>query len=88
RITNTGTEVIQEWEAREKAVKESGCVTEIANCWLTPLYFQRSEPTDESWYYVKVNMPNRPAVKDTFTANQLTSSAEFKKRLLHIAKGA
>lgn len=88
RISNSGTEVIQEWEAKERAVKESGGVTEIANCWLTPLYFQRSEPTDESWYYVKVNMPGRPAVKDTFTANQLTSSAEFKKRLLHIAKGA
>lgn len=88
RISNTGSEVIQEWEAKERAVKESGGVVEIANCWLTPLYFQRSEPTDESWYYVKINMPNRPAVKDTFTANQLTSSAEFKKRLLHIAKGA
>ncbi|ELN2578722.1 toprim domain-containing protein [Enterobacter kobei] len=88
RISNSGTQVIQEWEAKELAVKESGGVNEIANCWLTPLYFQRSEPTDESWYYVKVNMPGRPAVKDTFTANQLTSSAEFKKRLLHIAKGA
>ncbi|MHY04061.1 bifunctional DNA primase/helicase [Escherichia coli] len=88
RISNTGQEVLQEWEVKERAVKESGGVTEIANCWLTPLYYQRSEPTDESWYYVKVNMPNHPAIKDTFTANQLTSSAEFKKRLLHIAKGA
>lgn len=88
RIANSGQEVVMEWEAKARAVKESGCVTEIANCWLTPLYYQRSEPTDESWYYVKVNMPNHPAIKDTFTANQLTSSAEFKKRLLHIAKGA
>lgn len=88
RIANTGTEVLQEWEAKERAIKESGGITEIANCWVTPLYFQRFKPTDESWYYVKVDMPGQSAIKDTFTANQLTSSAEFKKRLLHIAKGA
>ncbi|MEI7156476.1 toprim domain-containing protein [Pectobacterium parmentieri] len=88
RITQTGSEVIQEWEAKERAVKESGCVSEIANCWLTPLYFQESKPTDEAWYYVKVSMPGGLSIRNTFTANQLTSSAEFKKRLLHIAKGA
>lgn len=88
RISNTGSEVIQEWEAKERAVKESGGVTQIANCWLEPLYFQRSKPTDEAWYYFKVSMPGQPAVKDTFTANQLTSSSKFKDRLLHIAKGA
>lgn len=88
RISNTGSEVIQEWEAKERAVKESGGVTQIANCWLEPLYFQRSKPTDEAWYYFKVSMPGQSAVKDTFTANQLTSSSKFKDRLLHIAKGA
>lgn len=88
RITNTGTEVVMEWEAKERAVKESGGVTEIANCWLTPLYYQESKPTDDAWYYVKVSMPGGETVRNTFTANQLTSSAEFKKRLLHIAKGA
>ncbi|HGJ5863625.1 MAG TPA: toprim domain-containing protein [Arsenophonus nasoniae] len=76
-------------ESREKAVKESGIVIEIANCYPTPLYFQKSVETDESWYYIDVAFPHQQHnVKATFTATQLTSSSEFKKRLLHIAKGA
>ncbi|MBE8613929.1 bifunctional DNA primase/helicase [Morganella morganii] len=76
-------------DARQKAVKESGTVVEIANCYPTPLYFQKSVETDESWYYIRVDFPHRQAcVKATFTAAQLTSAGEFKKRLLHVAKGA
>lgn len=76
-------------ETRQKAVKESGVVIEIANCYPTPLYFQKSVVTDESWYYIRVDFPHRQAcVKATFTAAQLTSAGEFKKRLLHVAKGA
>lgn len=74
--------------AKEKAIKESGSLEEIANCVMQPLYYQVSKPTDEAWYYLRVMAPNMPTVKSTFTASQLTSSAEFKKRLLHMAKGA
>lgn len=80
---------LSEHEARKKALQESGAVAEIANCYPTPLYFQKSEETDESWYYIRIDFPRSiPPVKSTFTAAQLTSSSEFKKRLLHIAKGA
>ncbi|HGN2570836.1 toprim domain-containing protein [Providencia rettgeri] len=79
---------LDEDEARQKAVKESGTVVEIANCYPTPLYFQKSVETDESWYYMRVDFPRQPQVKATFTASQLTSASEFKKRLLHVAKGA
>lgn len=80
---------ISEQEAKRKALKESGAINEIANCYPVPLYFQRSEPTDESWYYFRVSFPGAtPTVKGTFTSAQIASAAEFKKRLLHIAKGA
>ncbi|EDY1997056.1 toprim domain-containing protein [Salmonella enterica subsp. diarizonae] len=80
--------VFDEELAKEKAIKESGSLEEIANCVMQPLYYQVSKPTDEAWYYLRVMAPNMPTVKSTFTASQLTSSAEFKKRLLHMAKGA
>lgn len=80
---------LNEDQRRQKAVKESGTVVEIANCYPTPLYFQKSIETDESWYYLQVDFPHQQArVKATFTAAQLTSASEFKKRLLHVAKGA
>ncbi|WP_334467825.1 toprim domain-containing protein [Arsenophonus sp. PmNCSU2021_1] len=83
------SEKLTKEEATTKALKESGAVNEIANCYPTPLHFQKSEETDESWYYLKLDFPQqRPNVKATFTASQLTSASEFKKRLLHVAKGA
>lgn len=80
--------VFDEDLVKQKAIKESGSLEEIANCIMQPLYYQVSKPTDEAWYYLRVMAPNMPTVKSTFTASQLTSSAEFKKRLLHMAKGA
>lgn len=78
-----------EAQARRLALKESGAIKEIANCYPVPLYFQRSEPTDEAWYYLRVSFPGHtPPAKGTFTAAQLSSASEFKKRLLHVAKGA
>ncbi|MEX5874401.1 toprim domain-containing protein [Providencia hangzhouensis] len=80
---------LSENDVSKKALREAGAIAEIANCYPTPLYFQKSEETDESWYYLKIDFPRSvPPVKSTFTASQLTSSSEFKKRLLHIAKGA
>lgn len=71
-----------------RAMVESNCITEIANCKPTALYYQRNIITDESWYYFKVEFPSGEIMKSTFTGSQLSSSSEFKKRLLHIAKGA
>ncbi|MBW5819574.1 toprim domain-containing protein [Yersinia enterocolitica] len=76
-----------EHEARQIALSESGAIKEIANCNPVPLYYTRKEDTDEAWYYFRVTFPDGATVKNTFTSGQLTSSSEFKKRLLHIAKG-
>ncbi|EAB9069684.1 bifunctional DNA primase/helicase [Salmonella enterica subsp. enterica] len=73
---------------QERALRESNGLEEIANCVMQPLYYQTSKPTDEAWYYIRVKLPDGTSVKSTFTASQLTSAAEFKKRLLHMAKGA
>ncbi|MCL7660550.1 hypothetical protein M8360_34810, partial [Klebsiella pneumoniae] len=73
RILND-KKVNDEREARSIALKESGAIKEIANCHPAPLYFMRSEVTDESWYYFRIAFPgNTPAVKDSFTAGQISS---------------
>ncbi|SFI43907.1 Toprim-like [Pseudomonas argentinensis] len=74
---------------REKALRMSGCVVEIANCYPQALYFQRNEVTDESWYYFRVDFPHDgDSVKNTFTGGQVAAASEFKKRLLGMAAGA
>ncbi len=73
----------------EKALRQSGCVVEIANCYPRALYFQRNEVTDESWYYFRVDFPHdEPTVRNTFTGGQVAAASEFKKRLLGMAAGA
>lgn len=74
---------------REKALRMSGCVVEIANCYPKALYYQRNEITDESWYFFRVDFPHDgPPVKNTFTGSQVATSSEFKKRLLGMGAGA
>lgn len=76
-------------EIREEAVKGSHTVTEIATCYPQALYFQQNVITDESWYYIRVSFPyGGEPVKNTFTAAQLASAGDFKKRLLGMAQGA
>lgn len=76
-------------EKRDRALQESGSVAEMANCYPQPLYYQANSQTDESWYYYRVSFPHKGgAIKNTFTAAQLSSASEFKKRLLSIAPGA
>jgi len=80
---------LTEAQIRDEALKESGSVTEIANCYPTALYYQANALTDESWYYYRINFPHKgKPLKNTFTAGQLSSGSEFKKRLLGIAPGA
>ncbi|MFM2041536.1 MAG: hypothetical protein RLY86_112 [Pseudomonadota bacterium] len=72
-------------EAAERAAE----VREIANVVVSFLYFQKSELVGESWYYSKIDFPNkRKPIKDTFTGTHIAAAAEFKKRLLSIAPGA
>lgn len=88
RISEEESGLTQE-ELRERAMQESGGIREIANCVPTPLYYQENKITDESWYYYKVEFPHDgKAIKNTFTSSQLSTSSEFKKRLLGIAPGA
>jgi hypothetical protein len=76
-------------QIRERALRLSGSVNEIANCYFEALYFQRNEITDESWYYLRVDFPHgAPSVKNTFTATHIAAASEFKKRLLGMAAGA
>ena len=76
-------------QMREKALRLSGCVVEIANCYPEALYYQRNEVTGEAWYYLRVDFPHgAPSVKNTFTSTQLAAASEFKKRLLGMAAGA
>lgn len=76
-------------ELHERALRESGGIRPISNCYPTPLYYQANRLTDESWYYFRVEFPHDgQPVKNTFTAAQVSTAAEFKKRLLAVAPGA
>lgn len=82
-------QLLNEKAIREKALRMSGCVVEIANCYPKALYFQRNEITDESWYFFRVDFPHDGgSVKNTFTGGQVAAASEFKKRLLGMGAGA
>lgn len=84
-----GDDSLDEDQLTEKALAESQTITEICNCLPMPLYYLRNDVTDEAWYYYRVAFPHdgKP-VKGTFSSGQLSATAEFKKRLLHMAAGA
>ncbi len=75
-------------QRRDKALRQSTAVVRIANCYFDALYFMRNEVTDEAWYYFRVERPDAPTIKSTFTAAQISSAPEFKKRLLNVCNGA
>jgi len=86
---NEDEKLLNDRALREKALRMSGCVVEIANCYPQALYFQANTVTDESWYYFRVDFPHGGAsVKNTFTGGQVAAASEFKKRLLGMAAGA
>ncbi|MEB0138827.1 bifunctional DNA primase/helicase, partial [Undibacterium sp. CCC2.1] len=82
-------QTLSEYDLRKTALEQSSMVKEIANCNPKALYFQENLITGESWYYFRVAFPHdgKP-VKNTFTAAQIASAAEFKKRLLGMGAGA
>jgi hypothetical protein len=87
-VTKEG-EFTDDADIRWEAARRSATVSEIANVTFQFLYFQRSELTDESWYYARIRFPHsRYEIKDTFTGAQVATGSEFKKRLLAIAPGA
>ena len=71
-------------EDRERVLKNAGVLACVCSAVPTPLYFQRNEVTDESTYYFRIEMPDESVHKHAFTPKQLTSSSEFKNRLLGI----
>lgn len=84
-----GSNTMSEEALRDAALATSHTLRQIANCNPTALYFQENLITGESWYYFRVAFPHDGApVKNTFTSAQISSSAEFKKRLLGMAAGA
>lgn len=88
RISGEITADVISDEIRERAMIESKSLKPIANCLPEPLYYQANDMTDESWYYYRVKFPHEAAeIKNTFTAAQLSTATEFKKRLLSIAPG-
>ncbi len=72
----------------ESALKNCSNILEIANCAPLPLYYQAHAATDEAWYYFRIDFPNAPSIKSTFTGTQIACASEFRKRLLTIAPGA
>lgn len=83
------SEALTEQEIRDRALEQCNAVVEIANCYITFLYYLANKVTDESWYYSRVDFPHDGhPVKNTFSGGQLASASEFKKRLLSIAPGA
>lgn len=75
-------------QRRDKALRQSAAVVRIANCYFQALYYMRNDVTQEAWYYFRVERPDAPNIKSTFTAAQITAAPEFKKRLLNECNGA
>lgn len=75
-------------DIRQQALEQCAKVHSISTVLPTPLYFQRNQITDESWYYFRIDSPDLPTIKGTFTAAQLKSASSFEERLLHVARGA
>lgn len=81
--------LLSEAELRNMALRSSGGVKELANCYPQFLYYQRNQVTDEAWYYAKIDFPHDgQSIKGTFTGAQVAAASEFKKRLIHMAPGA
>lgn len=81
--------MLSEVQKRNEALRRSGGVAELANCYPEFLYYQRNAVTDEAWYYCRIDFPHDGGtVKGTFTGAQVAAASEFKKRLIHMAPGA
>lgn len=68
---------------RAEALRNAGAVNRIATAIPRPLYFQENTVTQEQWYYFSVET-DEGTTKLAFTPKHLTSSSEFKNRLLAV----
>ena len=80
-------QMLSEEEVRIQALKTCSSAKEICNAQLEPLYFQRNEITDESWYYFHLQSP-WGETKTTFTAEHMASRSKFKPRVMSVLSGA
>lgn len=80
-------EGFSEEEAKSKAIKKVCAIERVCNAMLKGLYFQRNLVTNESWYYFRIQRGYRDQIKEAFIPADITSKANFTKRLLGIAKG-
>ncbi|MCP8687727.1 toprim domain-containing protein [Marinobacterium sedimentorum] len=71
-------------DQRERLLKSAGVVTCVCSALPRPLYFMANRITDEAWYYFRIEMPDGSVQKHPFTPKQMTSSTEFKSRMLAI----
>ncbi|WP_336034130.1 toprim domain-containing protein [Acinetobacter bereziniae] len=85
--TDPERDLLLDNQKRELALQQCAAVSEICNRQLNPLYFQRNEITDESWYYFQILNPESEA-KATFTADQISARGKFAPRLLSVQVGA
>lgn len=78
-------DTLSDEQKRDRALEQSGSVARIANCYPQFLYSQVNTMTDESWVYARITSPAMAAPRNgTFTAAQVTSASEFKKRIAHL----
>lgn len=71
-------------QARNKVLESVCGLKLIANCNFQALYKQVNEVTGDAWFYFQVDTPSDNAPeKHTFTPKQISSSSEFKARLMN-----
>lgn len=74
-------------ERREAAIIHAADTEILMECRPKGLYYQYQKEIDEADYYFQIDFPRGATVKNTFSASNLSSAAEFGKRLLHVAPG-
>jgi ribosomal protein S27AE len=77
-------QLMSERSARRKVLESVCALKLIANCNFEALYKQVNDVTGEAWFYFQVDTPSDNAPeKFTFTPKQISSSSEFKARLMY-----
>ncbi|OBZ19670.1 bifunctional DNA primase/helicase [Pseudomonas protegens] len=76
-------QLLNDRQARNKVLESVCALKLIANCNFEALYKQVNDVTGDAWFYFQVDTPNDNAPeKLTFTPKQISSSSEFKARLM------
>ncbi|MGQ2387046.1 toprim domain-containing protein [Acinetobacter ursingii] len=86
-IDNPSLADMHDEQKREQALRDASAVQEVCNRLIKPIYFQRNEITDESWYFVQV-MGKEVDFNITFTSSMIKNAEKFSDRLLGVYEGA